>query len=185
MTVREKKQLKILMVLLVILGVALYMSYGMNRTPAVPQVASPAEQRAEAALPSGGGARIRLDLMKPDDKDGDVGRNNLFQYRKPPAPPAPQIQSAPPPIQAPPANPQWRPPPPPPIAFKYEGWGQVNGKLTAFLSYDANGRPTQYNATEGEVLMGRYRVARVAESVVEIEDLESKRRQIFPRAQQE
>ena len=49
--------------------------------------------------------------------------------------------------------------------------------MTAFLVDDA---ARHYNVTVGEVLMGRYRVSQISTSSVEIEDLESNRRQTLP-----
>ncbi len=48
--------------------------------------------------------------------------------------------------------------------------------LTAFL--DDGSR--HYNVTTGEVLMGRYRITRISDASVEVEDLEYNRRQTLP-----
>src|SRR5690606_4779501 len=79
---------------------------------------------------------------------------------------------------APPTRPM-PPPPPPPIPLKYEGYAEVNansGLLRAFLS-DSQSR---FTVMTGEVIMGRYRILRITESSVEVEDLESNRRQTLP-----
>jgi hypothetical protein len=49
--------------------------------------------------------------------------------------------------------------------------------MTAVL---AQGNDQHYTVTVGEVLMGRYRVSRISETFVEIEDLEYNRRQTLP-----
>jgi hypothetical protein len=72
------------------------------------------------------------------------------------------------------------PPGPPPIPLKYQGYAVENppgGQTTAFLTDDAS---HHYNVTNGEILMGRYRVNRISTGSVEVEDLQTNRRQTLP-----
>jgi len=178
MTGKEKQQLKILIIFLAVLGLSSLYAYRMNQPQTASAVQTPqAAQPANPAVPND--ARIRLDLVEKPAPE-DVGRNNLFQYRfgqaaqaqQPPAfTPPPVVVNQPPPGPLPPSL----PPPPPPIPLRYQGYAHAQTGLTAFL---ADGE-RQFNVMAGEVLMGRYRVLRVSESLVEVEDLEYNRRQIL------
>src|SRR5215467_9703964 len=109
--------------LLLALGVTVFISYRMNRTP------NPAVVQAEAPKPVvtppvQTDARVRLDLLNKQSSDDDLGKKNLFQYGPPPAPPAPAAPSKPVTAQNPmSSNPNAnlsasipnRPAPPPPI----------------------------------------------------------------------
>jgi hypothetical protein len=161
-------------------------TYWNNRTPSVGTAAAPAGKAVRAAaLPAGGGAQIRLDLINEKLDGNTVGRRNVFQYYVPPPPPKPV---------PPPSNQQIvvQPPPPPrPItpvvvppqtlltSFRYDGvMIQARpGTIKASISDGTN----RYNVTEGEYILGRYRVNRITETNVEIEDLDLNRRQTYPR----
>jgi hypothetical protein len=68
--------------------------------------------------------------------------------------------------------------PPPPIPLKYYGicTERLNGKKTAyFLDNDEI-----IEATEGMTLKGRYKVVRIGEKAVVMEDMQSKRQQDLP-----
>jgi hypothetical protein len=74
------------------------------------------------------------------------------------------------------------PPPPPPFkSFRYEGFSSVKdgGKLLASITESGN----SYTVREGECLMGQYCISKLTEALVEIEDLQLKRKQTFMRAQ--
>jgi hypothetical protein len=71
---------------------------------------------------------------------------------------------------------------PPPIPLKYYGicTERTNGKKTAyFLDNDEI-----IQATEGMTLKGRYRVVRIGQNLVVMEDLQSKRQQSLPLEQE-
>jgi hypothetical protein len=85
----------------------------------------------------------------------------------PPAPPPPAV-----------ALPDPATLPPPPIPLKYYGFcaERDNGKKTAyFLDNDEI-----IQATEGTTLKGRYRVVRIGQNLVVMEDTQSKRQQNLP-----
>lgn len=181
MTNQDRRKLKVLIVLLVILGVTLYAAYRINRPSSAATVQAP-ESRPATAAPTPNDARIRLDMMERSEESQDIGRNNVFQYRlgRPAFPAEPGMPPAP--TMPPSALGSFPNPPialPPPIPLKYQGFAEVNsnsGRLTAFLSNDTH----HFNATAGEVLMGRYRILRITDATVEVEDLEHNRRQILP-----
>jgi hypothetical protein len=207
MTARDQKSLKILIVLGVVLGITAVLSFR-NSQPSVGAAPPPTATVASPATPppstpkqiaaaNASDARIRLDLLKSDGNENEVGRNNLFQYRGnfsaqlgstggipgarggtgPTPPPAPPVFFPP----TTPVNPGPPPPPPgpPPMQFKYDGFMRTPDGLVASLS-DNTGH---YSLREGDILIGRYRVAKVTDTIVEVEDLQVPRRQAFPRVQ--
>ena len=189
MNKQVRQRLNILIILLVVLGLTLVLGYRMNRPVSTSAVQTP-ESKPVTSAPVPTDARIRLDLVDKPDGAQDIGRNNVFQYRqgrpspditKPgstPITPAPPIITASPPPARPPGP--AAPPPPPPIPLKYQGFAVVNsntGTFTAFLTDDSS---RHYNVLVGEVLLGRYRVTRISDTAVEVEDLEYNRRQTLP-----
>jgi hypothetical protein len=191
----DQKKLRILMLLLIVLGVTLLIGYWMNRTPdpAVVQAEAP---KPAALAPRQTDARIRLDLLKNQAPDGDLGKKNLFQYGPPPAPPAPpkprgaqnqapgnlnpnpgslatNIPSGPP-----------APPPPPPIPLKYIGFAYLEPNSQHLIAALSDDTQHHFNAVEGDIFMGRYRVGRVTATSVDVEDLQSNRRQTLPLVKQ-
>ena len=199
MTAKDRKQVKVFVVLIVILGVTAYLSLRTN----LPSSASTSPAATPGALKKdlvrgGGDAHIRLDLMKPAGEGGDVGVNDLFEYRlgqparagrggasqqastqppvsvAPPAPPTPVLPTQP-------AGPPQPPPPPPMPQFKYDGFVRTPTGLVASLSDPTNNH--FYNLKQDDVVLGRYRIARITDTVIEVEDLEIPRRQAFSRVQ--
>ena len=63
------------------------------------------------------------------------------------------------------------------MPLKYTGFASVNSKLTAFISDDTS---HHFNATAGEILMGRYRITQITDTNLGVEDLQLNRRQILP-----
>lgn len=185
MTTSDKRKAGLL-VFLVIIGAAVYV--WMYRPNSVASNSATAAKDAAKATPlkPGQGAQIRIDMLKGIASD-EVGRKNLFQYRqkalpKPPEPIRPTTYVPPPP----PVNVGPPPPPPPPPfkAFRYEGFSVLkdpgkNAKLLGSITESG----TTYTVREGECLMGQYCISKLTENLVEIEDLQLKRKQTFTRAQ--
>jgi hypothetical protein len=133
---------------------------------------------------------LRLDLLaKVQDVETLTAGRNIFQFGAPPAKvelpkgPEPKIVPKPvtPPQEAkaePPGPPQ--PPPPPPINLKYYGFSTVrqNGKKTAFF---LDGDEILVVA-EGDTVKRHYKVVRVGPTSVVMEDVDSKRQQTLPLA---
>jgi len=195
MSKRDRQKLSILIILLAVLALTMVLGYRMDRPATTAAVQIP-EPKTSANLPAPTDARIRLDLVEKPQGPEEIGRKNVFQYGQLPAPPAPgqrggSTATTPPGPSSPPGSPgspptgtrptgPIGPPPPPPIPLKYPGYAietSPGGRMTAFLVDDAS---RHYNVTIGEVLMGRYRVTQISTTLVEIEDLESNRRQILP-----
>ena len=182
MTTSDKRKTALLVILLGI-GVAGYVwMYGSNSV-ASPTPSAKTDTKAIAIKP-GQGAQIRFDLVQ-DIASNEVGRKNPFAYRQKPVPKPVQpvmpvtIQQA----AAPPPTP-YVPPQPPPApfkAFRYEGYSVAKGGGKILGSITESG--TTYTVTEGECLMGQYCVSKLTENLVEIEDLQLKRKQTFTRTQ--
>ena len=125
-------------------------------------------------------------MIAPEEGEGDPVRRNPFEYGLEPSPPPMEtplpgepggVSSGTMPAPAPSTPP--RPPPPPPIPFKYNGYAVIDaeqGRIRAFLFEEDK----LFVVSEAEILMGRYRVNRVTETFVEVEDLEFGRRQRLP-----
>ena len=201
MNKHDRQKFRILVVLLVVLGMTAVLGYRMNRPSTTAAVQVP-ETKTFASSPAPTDARIRLDLIERSEASKEeIGRKNVFQYQKPPAPPRPSgpfgpggpgdsasVTPVPPPVPPSaglppsPTRPPGvaAPPGPPPIPLKYQGYAvesSPGGQTTAFLTDDSS---RHYNVTRGEILMGRYRINQVSTGSVEIEDLETSRRQILP-----
>jgi len=197
MSKQDRQKFSILIVLLVVLGMTAVLGYRMNQPPTTAAVQVP-ETKISANPPAPTDARIRLDLIeKAEGSQEEIGRKNVFQYQKPPAsrPPVPGSggsasttpgpqQPAPPLFGLPPttsgSSASAAPPGPPPIPLKYQGYAAESapgGQMTAFLTDDAS---RHYNVTPSEILMGRYRINQISTASVEVEDLETNRRQTLP-----
>ena len=200
MSKQDRQKFSILMVLLVVLGMTAVLGYRMNQPPTTAAVQVP-ETKTSANPPAPTDARIRLDLIeKAEGSQEEIGRKNVFQYQKPPSPPASRLpvpgsggsasttpgpeQPARPSAGLPPttsgSSASAAPPGPPPIPLKYQGYAAESapgGQMTAFLTDDAS---RHYNVTPSEILMGRYRINQISTASVEVEDLETNRRQTLP-----
>ena len=197
MSKQDRQKFSILMLLLVVLGMTAVLGYRMNQPPTTAAVQVP-ETKTSANPPAPTDARIRLDLIeKAEGSQEEIGRKNVFQYQKPPAsrPPVPgsggsastrpgSEQPAPPSVGLPPTtsgpSASAAPPGPPPIPLKYQGYAAESapgGQMTAFLTDDAS---RHYNVRPSEILMGRYRINQISTASVEVEDLETNRRQTLP-----
>ena len=194
MSKQDRQKLSILVILLAVLAMTIVLGYRMNR-PAVTAAVQVPESKSSANPPAPTDARIRLDLIEKSESSAEeIGRKNVFQYRQTPAPPpsgsrggsslATPQPSAPtvigPAALGPPAT--IAPPGPPPIPFKYQGYAVENapsGQITAFLTDETS---HHYNVGIGEVLMGRYRITQISTNSVEVEDVQSNRRQTLPLA---
>lgn len=180
----ERQRVKLWLVLMVLLAGAYALGRGIydlgpaaEDAPPAAAVATPLLDPASLAVAPGVKAR------QPGGSPPDGPRRNPFEYG--PEPKAEPDVSSPPPVAPPgvtaaPARPPTPPPPPPPppIPFRYSGYSSVGpgGRLQAWLFEDGE----SYGVTEGEVLVGRYRINAVTTEYVEVEDLEFSRRQRLP-----
>src|SRR5207247_4219419 len=135
--------------------------------------------KTSANPPAATDARIRLDLIeKPEGSKEEIGRKNVFQYQRPPAPSGASASGRggsaattpvpfpfPPTVGLPPSATRpgvAAPPGPPPIPLKYQGYAVEDSparQMTAFVTDDAS---RHYNVTRGEILIGRYRINQIS-----------------------
>ena len=179
MTAADKKKVTLLVLLLMVAG---YLWYSMYFGEAVPTATAPAKASAKAvAAKAGQEAQIRTDILKPTSSD--VGQKNLFQYSQKAAPKPVETRSITQyPMTTQVINSTPAPPPPPPVPqmrpWRYEGFSGIKGgKILGSISEGGN----TYEVKEGDCVMGQYCVIRLTEALIEIEDLQLKRRQSFPR----
>jgi hypothetical protein len=145
-----------------------------------PAPSNPAREQRPQASAAGSGSgplEVRLDdLKQPPPEPGADGRNPFRFYVKPPppAPPPPVVKG--PPVQTGPPLP---PPPPtvPPIPLKFIGTMEQGKKKVAIFS---DGRGLPLYASEGELVLGQYRVVRIQLESVVMEYADGKGRQTIP-----
>ena len=190
MTKQDRQKVIILGVLLAVLASVVVMVLRMNDTPATTTAAVQVPETSKISVNPPSDASLRKDLLDKPDTGQQIGKRNIFEYRQapPPTPPAPPRGSRsagpfqPEGIGSVPGNfppPSVQPPLPPQIPLKYVGYLTVDapgGGFVAVLSDDSR----HYSVTTGEVLMGRYRVLTISDKIVDVEDLEYKRRQSLP-----
>ncbi len=126
--------------------------------------------------------RLRLDLLKDSEhmKYEGTGRNIFAEHLEDiPQPNAPGLKNG----KGKTEPPKWTPPPqpsPPPITIKFYGWASRPGEPKAvFLSQG----DSVFVAREGEIINRRYRVVKIEQNRVEIEDMLSNNRQSIPLTQ--
>jgi hypothetical protein len=193
MTKQDRQKISILGVLLAVLASVVFMVFRMNEpgTTTTAAVQAPEAPKISVNPPASIDASLRKDLLDKHDNGQEIGKKNIFEYRQAPPPPAPgpprgsrttPFQSNRGGIGSVPGNiptPTQQPPLPPQIPLKYVGYLALDAPgagFTAVLADDSR----HYNVTAGEVLMGRYRVLTISDKIVDVEDLEYKRRQSLP-----
>jgi hypothetical protein len=132
-------------------------------------------------------------LAKLKEVEPSPNGRNLFQFGAPPpkepdkklpAEPVVQVARFVGPKYIAPQPPAPPPPPPPPraVPYKYYGYAtaRVNGKRTAFF-LDGD---EIFLAKEGEVLKKRFRIVRLNATSVVLEDMDDKRQQTVPLAEE-
>jgi hypothetical protein len=195
MSAGEKKRVKVLLVVLAVTAVVWYLALFRDPAAASSPLTNPAAPSGAPARPAqvpGGESVIRVDLLENiDSGSSNAGNTNLFQYRartepqRPPASPPPQVFTTPVVTRSPQIVPVNTAPALAPFKqFRYEAVVKraSTGRLTAYLS-DGSSFPA-FEASEGEVILGQYKITRLTESMVEIEDMFQKRRQSFPKVTQ-
>ena len=136
---------------------------------------------------------LRTELLAKVRQVGlEGGGRNLFEFSKPPEPPAPKVNIAPgpvpPPVVTPPTPPPTGPPPtppPPPIPLKYFGYvGGTNaprdGKLRGLFLEGEPNTGEYYVAGDSELIKKRYKVIRLGVKSAELEDTTNNHQQTLP-----
>ena len=162
----------------VLAGAALYMLWPAASPPPAPSN-PPREERAVATTSPAatGQLDVRLDALKqPPPEPGGEARNPFRFYVKP-APPPPPVTAAPP-VKVGPVEPQPPPPPTiPPIPLKFIGTMEQGKKKVAIFS---DGRGVPVYASEGELVLGQYRLVRIQIESVVMEYADGRGRQTIP-----
>ena len=182
----KRRRELVLAVLVAVLGGSLYMAierwpFGAPGSSAAPTAASNgqgrtarSDRRAEAATEGPDVHDVHLgalDAARP--KPGEPGRN-LFRFQPKPPPRAPVQPSRP--VEPSPLPVQTGPGAPPPITLKFIGIidaGQSR-KIVAVLT-DGRGAPVY--GSEGETILGQYRILRIGTESIEMSYLDGRGRQ--------
>lgn len=106
---------------------------------------------------------VKLGTLETPPELEDAGRNPFTFGVRPPPPPPPRPEAPPPAVAPPPVRPQG----PPPIALKLVGVTVVPDGGRSLVTLKDTSGPGVYQAFEGDVVDGRYRVVKVGvQSVV-------------------
>jgi hypothetical protein len=181
------RQLALLGVLLI--GAAYALSrLGTGVTPAAPPLSTsniqapaktaPVPAAKAAAASNGMPQALKLEQLEPVQESPTAARDPFrFGVRPPPpAPPPPPYVPPPPP---PPVRPSGPPPPViPPIPLKFIGRVVLPDKKVVAQLWDGKG--SNFKATEGEIVDGRYRLVRIGEESLVIEHLDGTGRTTLP-----
>ncbi len=183
----NKKELIAMVVLLAIaIPLALYTTKGIfwgTNASAAPSVSTPSAQAKPGnVLPAQDGSdpRLRNDILEWSRKVKlDEGGRNIFTMQAE----IPQIAGNVRQTQKRDYNvPFWTPtptPPPPPIPIKYYGFASKPGEpRKVFLQQQ--GAEQIYVAAQGEIVARRYRVVRIAQNSVTMEDVLTGNQQAIP-----
>jgi hypothetical protein len=184
----KRRRELMLLALVLALGAGLYLAIegppdlasGLFRTPGTSPGATSASNgrerttRTQRAGPAAAEApSVHLDALEAERPKPDSAGRNLFTFKPRPAPPRPVVAQPTRPAEvAVPAG----PPPPPPITLKFIGivdLGQSK-KIVAVLS-DGRGAPVY--GSEGETILGQYRILRIGTESIEMSYLDGRGRQ--------
>ena len=179
----KRRRELVLAALVAVLGGSLYVAiegwpFGASGTSASPTAASNGqgrtarnERRAEAATE---GPDVHLDALEAARPKPDESGRNLFRFQPKPPPRAPVQPSRP--VDPSPVPVQTGPAAPPPITLKFIGIidaGQSR-KIVAVLT-DGRGAPVY--GSEGETILGQYRILRIGTESIEMSYLDGRGRQ--------
>jgi hypothetical protein len=68
--------------------------------------------------------------------------------------------------------------------LKYIGFASIEPNSQHLIATLIDDTQHHFNAVEGDIFMGRYRVGRISDSSVDVEDIQSSRRQTLPLVKQ-
>jgi hypothetical protein len=163
----QKKQIVILVVLLVVAGTIWYWSFFREKTTAPTGAVSVAENYQLLSVENPQLHKDRLESARKAEYKSN-GRN-IFSSIAPPPPQPPH----PTPVPQTPVNTPPPPPPPPTLPVKFFGYGTVpNG--TTRRAFFTDGEDV-YIVSEGEVLLNRFRILKVGNASLDFEEVSSGR----------
>ena len=165
---KQKKQLTVLAVLLLIAGAIWFFYFDHNQ----PMVTADSSSVVHNYHPLGvDNPQLHTDGVERARKTEYKSRGrNIFSREVPPPPPPPKPvakkEQSGPKVEVPPP-----PPPPPTLPVKFFGYGTVpNG--TVRLAFFTDGQDT-YVVAEGELLLNRFRILRIGNANLEFEEVTS------------
>jgi hypothetical protein len=173
-----------LLALVVVLGGALYVGMmgwpwrpaNTSAGPATPSNPQGRAARNERTAPGGAEAPdVHLEALEAVHPKPENDGRDLFRFKPKAPPPRPAVTAPVRPVDLVPAVPAG-PPPPPPITLKFIGIidaGQSK-KVVAVLS-DGRGAPVY--GSEGETVLGQYRILRIGTESIEMSYLDGRGRQ--------
>jgi hypothetical protein len=169
------------LVLVVLAGVLVYTWRPAATPPAGPSNLA-RDQRKPVATTAPGPAdlTVKLDELKAAPPEpGEKDRNPFRFYVPPPPPPPPRpVTPPPPPVKVlNPGDQGYVPPPPPPIPLKFIGIMEQGKKKVAIFT---DGRGVPVYASEGELVLGQYRLVKIQVESVIMEYPDGKGRQTIP-----
>jgi hypothetical protein len=177
---QQRSRVVVLGIVLVVLAGVLVYTWRPAATPPAGPSNQTREQRKPVATTATGPSElnVKLDELKAvPPEPGEKNRNPFRFYVPPPPPPPPPPPSAPPPKVPQPGDAEYRPPPPPPIPLKFIGISEQGGKKVAIFT-DGRGLPVW--ASEGELVLGQYRLVKIQVESVIMEYADGKGRQTIP-----
>lgn len=190
----NRLQLIILLVLLVIGVIAV--PYFASSGPKVPQSTGSASAAAAAKKPTvaqRSGKRpplrkhllpdtldpaLRFDLLGSEKQEYDGGKRNIFEARSIEIPPVVDPEKI---TKKEPQGPVTPPPPPAPpaIPLKFYGFATQPGQAKRIFLASTNGDDI-FVGSEGQVINRRYRIVKINNASVEIEDILNNNKQTIP-----
>ena len=174
----RRSQLTRLGVMVVILvGLGFY-QFGFSSGPAAPATLPVNVAAPGAVAPTTLPTPIGLEKLETVAEDAAAGRNP-FGYGQKPLPPAP------PPVQAPPPPPPPPPAPPPApqapdIPLKLIGLNNLRVGDPAVATLKDTQTNTVYLAVEGQIIDGRYKLAKVGQTSVIVSYLDGSGQKMLP-----
>jgi hypothetical protein len=169
------------LVLVVLAGVLVYTWRSAATPPAGPSNQARDQRKPVATTATGpSDLTVKLDELKAAPPEpGEKDRNPFRFYVPPPPPPPPRpVTPPPPPVKVlQPNDPGYQPPPPPPIPLKFIGIMEQGKKKVAIFT---DGRGVPLYASEGELVLGQYRLVKIQVESVIMEYPDGKGRQTIP-----
>jgi hypothetical protein len=173
----------------IVLGILLVMLAGVlvyTWRPAASPPAGPSNQTRDQRKPVATTATgpsdltVKLEELKAAPPEPGEKNRNPFRFYVPPPPPPPPgpVTPPPPPVKVlQPGDQGYMPPPPPPIPLKFIGIMEQGKKKVAIFT---DGRGVPLYASEGELVLGQYRLVKIQVESVIMEYSDGKGRQTIP-----
>jgi len=163
---KDRTKLLILAALVVVFVAVNFRNFFGGSAPSAPASATASSARAAAPGSRIPDADLRLQWLEPSDRPaaGSVARN-IFEYGSRAAPQGGVAHVKPPDEEE--KEPPQPPPPPPPVRFYGFAEGSATGNRRVFLT---DGEAV-FVAKQGDTILRRYRLTRIGNDSVDIEEI--------------